>query len=629
MTHLVPPDIPVGQDTPLHELLISELGDVLAFRTDAAGLTTDWNPGVERILGYRKAEWMGQRVHLIFTPDDRAAKKPERDMAKAAREGRAPTVGPYLRKDGRLLFVEGAVVALKDPHGTLIGFYNVMRDLAERNQAEAARRQSEETYRDLFNGIDQGFCIIEVMMESGEPLDYRVIEANPAFEKQSPQGNAEGRWIRERYPNHEERWFEIYRDVALTGEPIRFQERSKDLEALWFDVYAFRIGPPQQKHVGVIFTNITDRKNSEQALRYSVERVEQVLAQAPVAIVVFRGPEFVIELANPSYQALVHGRELVGRRFADVVPEIGDDVWAVFHHVMDTGEAAVREEFYVPYDQDGDGIVEDHWFNVVYHPLRESDGTVSGLVTVCIEVTAHIRARQDLELVNRGLEEFAHVASHDLQEPLRMVRCYAQLLIESSGDDATQVVTEERRLFAGFIENGVRRMEALIRDLLAYSRTVHSLDLELGNASLEKALGYALSAVEARAAETGAVITHGPLPVVLGDETQLSHVFQNLLSNALKYRTPGRKPEVHISAELQAEEWVVSVRDNGIGFDSKHAARIFGLFKRLHRDDEYPGTGLGLAICKRIVERYGGRIWADSEPLAGATFHFSLAAGRQ
>ncbi|MCU1327215.1 MAG: multi-sensor signal transduction histidine kinase [Bryobacterales bacterium] len=629
MTELLQPDLSVANDDSLIELLVSELGDVLAFRTDAAGFVTDWNPAVERILGYRKAEWVGKRVHLIFTPDDRAAKKPERDMATAAREGRAPAAGPYQKKDGSLLFVQGATLALKDSDGKLLGFYNVMRAPGDGYEAELAMRRKEETYRNLFNGIDQGFCILEIKIEPGEPLDYRVIEVNPAFEKQSPQGNAEGRWMRELYPHHEERWFELYSGVALTGEPIRFQERSQELGVLWFDVYAFRIGQPEQKQVGVIFTNVTEGKHAEQALRDSEERLQRVFAEAPVAIVVFRGPEFVIEMANPYYAALVQGRELVGRRFADVVPEIGADVWAAFHQVMDTGEPFVRDEFYVPYDQDGDGIVEDHWFNLVYHPLRESDGTVSGLVTVCIEVTAHIRARKDLELVNRGLEEFAHVASHDLQEPLRMVRCYTQLLIESSGDDATQLVTEERRLFAGFIENGVKRMEALIRDLLAYSRTVHSLDLDVGNASLETALGYALAAVEARATETGAVITHEPLPVVLGDEAQLSHVFQNLLSNALKYCTPGQQPQVHISAELHAGEWVVSVRDNGIGFESKHAARIFGLFKRLHRDDEYPGTGLGLAICKRIVEQYGGRIWADSEPLAGATFRFSLAAGRQ
>jgi PAS domain S-box-containing protein len=618
-------DVRVANDTALHELLVSELGDVLAFRTDPAGCITDWNAGVERMLGYRKAEWVGKRVHLIFTPDDRAAKKPEREMAKATREGRAPVARSYQRKDGSLLFVEGTTVALKDSHGKLLGFYNVMRDFAERNKAEMALRTSEETYRNLFNGIDQGFCILEIKIEPGEPLDYRVMEVNPAFEKQSPQGNEEGRWMRELYPDHEERWFEIYRDVALTGEPIRFQERSQELETLWFDVYAFRIGLPHQKQVGVIFTNISERKRLEQALRDSAKRLQQVFSQAPVAIAVFRGPEFVIELANPYYQTLVQGRELVGRRLADVVPELGVDVWEALHQVIDTGEPIVRDDFYSPYDQDGDGIIEDHWFNLVYHPLQESDGTVSGVVTVSTEVTAHIRAQQELGRVNRGLEEFGHVASHDLQEPLRMVRCFTQLLLRSLGHEATG----ECREYAGFIDKGAKRMEDLIRDLLAYSRTVRTGNPVVSDASLETALGDALSVVEARVTETGALITHEPLPVVPGDVTQLSHVFQNLLSNALKYRTPGQQPAVHISAKMQDEVWVVSIRDNGIGFEPMQAERIFGLFKRLHRDDEYPGTGLGLAICKRIIERNGGRIWAESEPLAGATFRFSLAASRQ
>jgi PAS domain S-box-containing protein len=625
MTQFVQPDLSIANNTPLIEVLVSGLDDVLVFRTDASGCITDWNTGVERMLGYRRAEWVRRRLHSLFTPEDRAAKKPEREMAEATREGRAPAAGLYERKDGSLLFVEGAMVALKESDGKLLGFYNVMRAHAVPNKAEVALRTSEETYRNLFNGIDQGFCVLELKVEPGEPVDYRIIEANAAFEKQSTKGTAEGRWRRELHPQHEERCLKIYRDVALTGEPIRFQERSEELGDLWFDVYAFPIGQPQLRQVGVVFTDITESKHAEQALRDSEERLRRVFAEAPVAIVVFRGPEFVIELANPFYEALVQGRELVGRRFADVVPEIGADIWDAFHQVMATGEPFVRYEYYVPYDQDGDGIVEDHWFNLVYHPLRESDGTVSGLVTVCIEVTSHIRARQDLELVNRGLEEFAHVASHDLQEPLRMVRCYTQLLLSNLG----QEVTDEHAECAGFIEDGVRRMEDLIRDLLAYSRAVHSVDMAVGEACLETALAHALSVVEARAIESGAMITHEPLPVVRGDERQLSHVFQNLLSNALKYHTPGRQAKVHISAELQAEEWVVSVRDDGIGFESKHAARIFGLFKRLHRDDEYPGTGLGLAICKRIIERDGGRIWAESEPRAGATFRFALAAGRQ
>ena len=631
MTEPVLPELSAG-GTALHELLLSELAEVLAFCTDPSGFITDWNPGVERFLGYAKADWVGKRSHLVFMPDSIApgsASDNARQMAEAARDGRAPVVGSCQRRDGSLVFVEGAVLVRKDSHGKLVGFYHVLRNLTERNterdRAELALHTSEETHRTLFNNIDQGFCIIEMKIEPGVPLDYRFIKINPAFEKHSTLVDAEGRWMRELRPNHEEHWFQIYRDVALTGEPTHFQQRGQELENRWFDLYAFRIGPPEQKRVGVIFTDISDRKHFEQAHRDNAERLRQVFTQAPVAIVVFRGPEFVIELANPSYEALVQRRELLGRRFADVVPEIGSDVMEAFHQVMSTGEPFVRDDYYVPYDQDGDGIIEDHWFNLVYHPLRESDDTVSGLVTVCTEVTAHIRARQELQRVNRGLEEFGHVASHDLQEPLRMVRCYTQFLVRSLAQEAT----EDQREYAGFIENGVKRMEELIRDLLAYSRTVHTLDEIADDASLESALGHALSLVEARATETGASITYDPLPVVRGDVTQLSHVFQNLLSNALKYRTPGRQPVVHVSAELQNGEWVVSVRDNGIGFEPEQAGRIFGLFKRLHRDDEYPGTGLGLAICKRIVERYGGKIWAESEPLGGATFRFSLAAGRQ
>jgi light-regulated signal transduction histidine kinase (bacteriophytochrome) len=260
---------------------------------------------------------------------------------------------------------------------------------------------------------------------------------------------------------------------------------------------------------------------------------------------------------------------------------------------------------------------------VLYHPLREADGAISGIVAVTVDVTHQVRARQELERVNRGLEEFAHVASHDLQEPLRMVHSYSQLLARRLGD-----LTEEQKEFVGFIQSSVKRMERLIKDLLSYSRTVHTVgEMVTSDANLEEALRLALSQIESRAAETGAVITHEPLPTVRGNVTQLSHVFQNLLSNALKYQKPGQPPEVQIHARRQEEEWVISVRDNGIGFDPRQAERIFGLFKRLHREDEYPGTGLGLAICKRIIERYGGRIWAESGPGVGSTFHFSLPAG--
>ena len=363
--------------------------------------------------------------------------------------------------------------------------------------------------------------------------------------------------------------------------------------------------------------DVTDHVRMKQALALSEQKLQQVFSQAPVAIVVARGPEFVVEMANPSYRALVN-RDLVGRRFEEVLPELGSDVWEAFRRVMDTGEPFVKSEFYVPYDQNGDGLLEDHWFNVVYHPLCEQDGAVSGLVAVCSEVTAQVIARKELERANRELEEFAYVASHDLQEPLRMVSIYTQLLLERHipDDPAAQE-------YAGFVRQGVSRVAELIKDLLIYSRVVHGGDADWGTADLNVSLSEALKMMESRIGESGAELTVAPLPTVRGESSQLAHVFQNLLSNSLKYRRADLPPKIVFSAERAGQDWLVAVQDNGIGFDPQYAQKIFGLFKRLHKD-EFPGTGLGLAICQRIVERYGGRMWAEGRPGRGATFFIRL-----
>lgn len=251
-------------------------------------------------------------------------------------------------------------------------------------------------------------------------------------------------------------------------------------------------------------------------------------------------------------------------------------------------------------------------------PVKDKEGRVVRWFGSNTDITAQRQTEEQLRRMNRELEEFAYVASHDLQEPLRMVNIYTHLILRSIGD-----ADGDLGQYCSFVREGVGRMEALIRDLLTFSRSVHTEEIPAGRADLSASLAEAITVLKNRIEESGATITAESLPVVRGETGQLAHVFQNVLSNALKYRKKEIAPEIRISAELNSGQWVITTSDNGIGFEPRYAERIFGLFKRLH-NDEYPGTGLGLAICKRIVERYGGRMWAEGQPGNGATFRFSL-----
>jgi PAS domain S-box-containing protein len=228
---------------------------------------------------------------------------------------------------------------------------------------------------------------------------------------------------------------------------------------------------------------------------------------------------------------------------------------------------------------------------------------------------------EELARSNEELERFAYVASHDLQEPLRMITSYVQLLqrryhgrLDADADD-----------FIRFAVEGAHRMQDLIQDLLTYSR-VGSERPRLVEASTETAFLQALEHLEGLRLERGAEVTRGVLPPVLGDQRLITQVFQNLLSNSLKFTPAGVPPRIHVSARPQQGEWVFSVADNGIGIPVEYREKVFVLFQRLHARDEYPGTGIGLSICKRIIEQHGGRIWFESEPGEGTTFYFTLPA---
>lgn len=234
------------------------------------------------------------------------------------------------------------------------------------------------------------------------------------------------------------------------------------------------------------------------------------------------------------------------------------------------------------------------------------------------EVAERKLAEEKLARSNKELEHFAYIASHDLQEPLRMIGSFLQLLSLEYGDR----LDDDGREYVRFAVDGAARMRELIDDLLTYSR-VDRKGKPFLPTDMEEVLDRVLLDLGHAVAETGAVVTHDSLPVIRADALQMMQLLQNLVKNAIKFRGEA-EPRVHVSAAPGDGEWVFSVKDNGIGIDPRYREKIFVIFQRLHTRDEYPGTGIGLAVCQRIVERHGGRIWVESEPGAGATFLFAI-----
>jgi PAS domain S-box-containing protein len=270
--------------------------------------------------------------------------------------------------------------------------------------------------------------------------------------------------------------------------------------------------------------------------------------------------------------------------------------------------------------KDGSELFAHGFMNAV----RDNAGGLIGYTKILSDETARKQLQDSLTESNAALEQFAYVASHDLQEPLRTMGTYAQLLTEEYGNKLDAQADQ----FLAFIVSAAGRMSGLVQDLLAYARITTEEDRP-SSIALDEDLEAALTQLGQAIAESGAIVTHDPLPTLPVDRGQMVRLFQNLVGNAVKYRQPGLPPRVHMSAEQKGKEWIISVRDNGIGFEPEYATTIFAPFKRLHTAHAYPGTGIGLAICRRIVQAHGGRIWAESQLNEGATFFFTLPVKSQ
>jgi PAS domain S-box-containing protein len=584
------------------------------------------NVQAEKQFGYHRDELVGQKVKNIIP--DGFAERLIADGTRSAAEALAQQIGTGIeliarRKDGTEFPIEIMLSPLESAEGILVTA--AIRDISVRKKAETHLAQMEGRYRGLLEAAPDAMVVVN---QAGE-----IVLLNVQAEKQFGYSRDElvGQQVKNIIPEgFAER---LIADGTRSAAEALAQQIGTGIEliALRKDGSQFPIEimlSPLESAEGILVTaairDISVRKNAETHLAQMEGRYRGLLEAAPDAMVVVNpAGEIVLLNVQAEKQFGYHRDELVGQKVKNIIPE-GFAERLIADGTRSAAEALAQ--------QIGTGIEliarrkdsSEFPIEIMLSPLESADGI---LVTAAIrDISERNKSEEhllktvgELKRSNEELQQFAYVSSHDLQEPLRMVASYTQLLAKRYKGRLDSDADE----FIAFAVDGCNRMQGLIQDLLAYSRA-GTTGKALSEVSGEDALQGALTNLRITIEQSGAVVSHDSLPAIRTDETQLTQVFQNLVGNAIKYRS-AEAPRVHVSATKNGgNEWIFSVRDNGLGIAPQYFERIFILFQRLHGRNEFEGTGIGLAICKKVLERLGGRIWVESQLEKGSTFYFAL-----
>jgi len=506
-------------------------------------------------------------------------------------------------------------IALCDPAGNLRGFSEISRDLSESKESAAKYRGLLEAAPDAMVVVNQSGEIVLLNVQAEKQFGYRRDELiGQKVKNIIPQGFAE-RLIADGTRTAAEAL------AQQIGTGIELNGHRKDGSEFPIEIMLSPLESTEGILVTAAIRDISVRKAAEKHLGQMEGRYRGLLEAAPDAMVVVNeGGDIVLLNVQAEKQFGYHRDELVGQKVKNIIPR-GFAERLIADGTRTAAEALAQQ---IGTGIELNGLRKDGSefpIEIMLSPLESTEGI---LVTAAIrDITTRKKTDAYVLELNRSNEElgqFAYVASHDLQEPLRMVASFTELLARRYKGKLDSDADE----FIGFAVDGARRMQRLIQDLLAYSR-VATKGNDLLHTSSEEALRRALMNLRGAIEESGALVTHDPLPTVMADERQLIQIFQNLIGNAIKYQNPG-VPRIHISAARNADKkWTFSVKDNGLGIDPQYFEKIFVIFQRLHKRNEFSGTGIGLAICKRIVERHGGTISVESQLGHGSTFTFDLA----
>jgi PAS domain S-box-containing protein len=592
---------------------------------DAQFVVTRWAGQAEPMFGWRSAEVVGKTLGELGMVYEADLPIVQEVMAKLT-DGVTRQVVSSNRnyaKDGRVIHCTWHNSVLLDGAGRVASVLSLVQDFTARFEAEAALRASEERYRLL---VDQTVDGIFVSDPQGRYLD--VNRAGAAMLGYTPEEILHLRIPEVIHPDEVPRLTPEIGKFA-GGQVVRSEWRFRRKDGSCFTGEVMGRQLPDGR-LQAILRDVTERRRAEEALaqseaklRQQFEELRQIYRYSPVGLFVMdRDLRF---LGLNERLAQINGRtvqEHMGRTLGEVLPGLAEPLGGICRTVIATGTPALDLE--IQGSTPKEPGVTRHWL-ASYFPLKSETGEVTRLMGAVMEITDRKRAEaalqqiaQDLARSNRDLEQFAYVASHDLQEPLRAVAGYVQLLQQHL---AAELDDKALHYIASATE-GAARMQTLIHDLLAFSR-VGTQGMAIARTDLNTVLDEVLANLQPRLRDTGARVTADSLPTLQVDRTQMLLLLQNLIGNALKFRREA-PPEVHLAARKEAGGWRITVRDNGLGIEPQYFEKIFLIFQRLHTRKQYPGTGIGLAICKKIVERHGGTIGVESQPGHGSTFYFTI-----
>lgn len=545
---------------------------------------------------------------------------------------------------------------LFDTNGEVYGVMNTAAEVTDLNKVKEQLEHSEQQVRSI---IDSAPFPIGVYTGPEKTIAF----ANRSIMDVWGKGyDVIGRTYTEILPELENQLiFEQVTGVYETGIPFHARNQRVDLvvddklQSFWFNYSFTPLFDADGKVYGVMNTaaEVTDLNRAKQKIEESERNLRNIILQAPMATCIYRGEQYVIEIANNAMFDFwgVEPDVVLNKPLFEALPEVRNQGFEeILNNVRNTGIPFIANEMLATLKRNG--VPTDVYINFSLEPIKDIDGTISGIMAVAIDVNAQVIARrkieeivaertaelalanQNLQRSNAELEQFAYIASHDLQEPLRKVGTFAQMLESSMGDN----IPDRAKGYIDKINTSTERMTVLIRDVLHYSQLSKDEKQAFKPVNLNSLIEGIKMDYELLISQKNAQVIVSDLPTIDASARQMSQLFSNLISNALKFTKEDQPTKVEISAELvKAHElpaslvappdtnyYKIQVTDNGIGFDQHHADKIFNIFQRLHAKTEYSGTGIGLAMCKKIALNHHGDIYASSEPGKGATFTIIL-----